>query len=588
MRRAAWFAVVLMAAGCGGSAAKLQPVGGVCSPQADGTSTECADGLCIALDATSTSGVCTRDCSKDGTCPEDYACKLSGRFGRVCLKDDRGCAVDEDCPAGHRCDAATKTCFIAVSRQLCAPCEDDAQCPAGGHCFTALGSGESFCTSVCDENGNCPEGYACSTLPDGTSNQCLPKAGSCDQGKALCAPCRGDNECGTALDLCVRNVVSGEQFCGTQCAPDAGAPCPDGFSCQDLRLDVSGTGPFQCVPNSNSCAGYCDSTDLHTQVLQCGLGRTCDLGSHQCQRANDGRMCSPCETNDDCAKTGNPNNACIVNTSVNSQHNGETFCAEPCPADDGDAVCLSDLGPGFSCTQVGQERFCTPNKGTCLSGLGQLGDDCSANSSNDCITGVCLVAGINGLQSICSATCAVDTECGDAHYRCCQTERITPTDGGAAFDTYDCSSRNPTDTGPQSGQGVCAPPGGAFGDDCSPGHAPCTSGACLDLGTAELCSQFCDTQGCPSGFVCQGAVNEATGEAQSVCFPQGGGLPGGDCTFGPAACASGLCIKKESTGSVCTVGCTTASDCPDNWTCVDDPPTVGPTQIPACIPPDLQ
>ena len=40
-------------------------------------------------------------------------------------------------------------------------------------------------------------------------------------------------------------------------------------------------------------------------------------------------------------------------------------------------------------------------------------------------------------------------------------------------------------TGPASGSGVCAPITGLFGDDCSPGQAPCQTGTCLDLGTAQ-------------------------------------------------------------------------------------------------------
>lgn len=580
MRQAAVCMVLLVAVGCGGSTTKKLPVGGACTPQADGKSDECADKLCLALDATSTSGVCTKDCSADGSCPEGYTCDNAGRFGRVCLKE-RGCKTNDDCPAGHQCDATTSTCYIKVSRTLCDPCEDDAQCPQGGSCFTALGSGEKFCTAACGANGDCPPGYACGNLPNGgKTNQCVPVSGSCNFGKQLCAPCRGDNECGTAVDLCVRNVVSGEQFCGKQCSPSRPGDCPSNFTCTDLKLDKSGTGPFQCVPNSNTCVGYCDSDDEHVQVIECGLGRTCDTAAHQCVPAADGRMCSPCETNDDCAKPGHPNNQCILNTSANSNHQGETFCAEPCPATDGDAICLQNLGPGFTCAAVGNEHFCTPNRGSCLSGLGTLGDDCSQNGTQDCITGVCITAGINGLQSICSATCATDGECGDPRYRCCQLNLTTG--------SYDCTARNDTNTGPQSGQGVCAPPGGNFGDDCSPGRPPCTTGACLDLGTAELCSSFCDTQGCPADFVCKAAVDPSTGAQKQVCFPAGGGVPGGDCTFGPAACASGLCIRKD-TGNICTAACSAGntSDCPSGWTC-EPTTTVDQQKVTVCIPPELQ
>ena len=578
MRSLALITALLSLAACGSSSAKKAPVGGSCTPQAQGKSDECADRLCLALD--SSSGVCTRDCSKDSICPDGFTCDTAGKFGRVCLKN-RGCKTTNDCPAGHTCDAATSRCYIKVSRSLCAPCEDDAQCPAGGQCFTALGSGERFCTSPCSAGGVCADGFTCSSLPGGKTNQCVPSSGSCNFGKSLCQPCRGDNECGTALDLCVRNVVSGEQFCGKQCAVGRAGDCPNGFSCQDLKLDKSGKGPFQCVPDSNTCRGYCDSPDEHVQTLECGLGRTCDTAARQCQAAADGRMCAPCQTNDDCAKPGHANNQCIVNQSPNSPSHGETFCAEPCPAQGGDAVCLQNLGPGFQCQQVGNEHFCTPARGTCLAGLGRLGDDCSRNGTEDCVTGVCLVAGVNNLASICSATCAKDTDCGDSRYRCC--DRVTDARGAQ---TYNCALRDATNTGPKSGAGVCAPPGGAFGDDCSPGRPPCTSGACLDLGTAQLCSQFCDTQGCPADFSCQSALNASDGTTQMVFFPTGGGVLGADCTFGPAACADRLCIKKDS-GNVCTKACTAVADCPAGNSC-DPTVTVDGQKLKVCLPPALQ
>lgn len=566
MRSTAIVLAALFAVGCSGGDIKKQPVGGSCVPQSDPhTAPDCADNFCLAID--SATGVCTKSCADDPTaCPTGFSCELRGSYGRICLKAT-GCATDDDCPAGHVCDLDTKECYIKVSRSLCSPCEDDAQCPVGGACFTALGSSEKFCTTPCDNNQVCPDGYVCENLPaegsthsNGVTNQCVPKSESCDFGKGLCAPCRGDNECGGALDLCVRNVVSGEQFCGTQCSPDAGLPCPDNFTCEDLKLNGEDTpGPFQCVPNSNSCVGYCDSSDAHVVLEECGLGKSCDTDAKQCVAASDGRQCAPCQTNDDCQKPDHPNNLCLVNDSVNSDAHGETFCAEPCPATGGDALCLSDLGPGFICSAVGNEHFCTPSSGSCSKGLGRLGDDCSQNEGKDCVTGVCLVAGINNLSSICSATCAADSDCGDSRFRCCDWDHDS--------NHYDCSARNQTNTGPASGSGVCAPPGGSFGDDCSAGRPPCTSGQCLDLGTAQLCSESCGSDGdCPPDFACETATDSSTGEDSSVCFPKGGGVVGSDCTFGPAACSDRLCIKKES-GNECTKECSDASDCPDGYSC---------------------
>lgn len=574
--------------GCG-SSTKKSAVGASCVPQTDGTSTECANGLCIALD--SATGVCSKDCTKLGNadCPTGFTCQTSGRFGQVCLKT-AGCKTDPDCPAGHRCDTATNTCFIKVSRQLCDPCQASEQCPQGGECFTSKGSGEQFCTAPCDSSGNCPTGFKCQSLPDnGLTNQCVPVSESCNFGKALCQPCKGDNECGTALDLCVRNVVSNEQFCGKSCTPSRPSDCPASFSCVDLAGGV-GKPRYQCVPNSNTCKGFCDGTDEHTQTIECGVGRTCALTTHQCEPATDGRQCSPCQVNDDCAKPGKPFNQCILNDSPNSSFRGETFCAEPCVATDPNAC--TQLGAGFSCSAVGGQHFCTPNRGTCQSGLGTLGDNCSANGSNDCLAGVCLVAGEG---SVCSAECTTDSQCTsvNANFRCCTLVPGSPA-------TYDCA-RTDTQTGPNPGaSGVCAPLGGAFGDDCSPGHPPCSTGACLDLGTAELCTVAgCDPvgqTGCPADFSCQSAVDSSdpTGAtSKNVCFPTGGGGQGSSCAFGPAACEDRLCIKKDS-GNVCTRQCTSPADCATNgvtgWGCElknlvgDTDPT---KKIKICTPPGV-
>jgi hypothetical protein len=576
---------------CSGNSTKLGGVGSPCIPQPDGGSDQCADKLCLQLETNS--GICTKSCATNHLCPDGFTCDTAGQFGLVCQRAT-GCKTDDDCPAGHVCDQTTDTCYIKVSRELCSPCEDTLQCPQGGSCFVAKGSGERFCTAPCNSDGSCPPGFQCQSLPDnGPTNQCVPVTESCNFGKPLCAPCKGDNECGNYLDLCVRNVVSGEQFCGTQCAPSRN-DCPSAFHCEDLS--GADAGPFQCVPDSRTCQGYCDSTDEHTQTIECGLGRSCDTSANQCQPATDGRQCSPCQTNDDCAKGQHSGNECILNADPNSQYNGETFCAEPCPAGDGGTQqCVDNLGLGFNCMPIGNESFCIPARGTCTTGLGELGDNCSANLGADCVTGVCLVA---GLGSICSATCTQDAQCNNDRYHCCLLVDLgQATDGGGDQQVYDCTQRNSTDTGPaNNGMGVCAPLGGSFGDDCSPGRPPCASGACLDLGTAELCTDQCpDGSTCPPNFTCEPATqgdlfDGGSGDSINVCFPQGGGVVGSDCTFGPAACADRLCIQKDS-GNVCTKACDGGiSDCPTGYDC-EATILVGSTatnKTPVCIPPTLQ
>ncbi len=578
---------VAFLAACGSSGAAQLSYGAACVPGE--ASTECTDGLCVALD--DQSGFCTRTCDDD--CPQGSVCEAAGRYGKIC-RPLVGCKTEVDCPAGHTCNAETGNCYIAVSRSLCSPCQDVSQCPSGGACFKAIGSGEQFCTSACGADDTCPTGYECREAPVGAANalvkQCVPVSETCNQGRRLCTACEGDNECGGPADLCVRNVVSGERFCGRDCnpaknvCPAAGCEpalldsaqnpeCPNGFSCVNLSLNGAGIGrgPFQCVPNSNSCVGFCDASAEVGQVSQCGLGKLCV--DNKCQPATDGRMCASCSDNDDCRGGGFTENRCITNNCTDCPFRGESFCSTAC-ADD--AACTASFGVGFVCKPVADptgvmRSYCMPQRGTCQSGLKRLGDDCSGQGAQDCVTGLCVAS---GLASFCSVSCAADADCDDGRYRCCE----------AVASGYDCSAEHRAGEGPKSGAGVCSPTGGLFGDDCAPGRAPCQSGTCLDLGTARVCTVTCASGACQSGFSCRKA-QVAGGEPVDVCFPNGGGKAGSSCSFGPAACESGLCIRKDS-GNICTLGCTTSTDCPESWTC-ELSLSVTNQSMQSCLPPVL-
>jgi len=271
-----------------------------------------------------------------------------------------------------------------------------------------------------------------------------------------------------------------------------------------------------------------------------------------------------------------------VNNCPDCANKGETFCAEPCPcADaacaDGTKQCQAHFGTGFLCTKVGTGSFCVPQRGTCQSGLGRVGDSCTVKGPADCVSGTCLSY---GKTALCSAACAKDSECGDPRsFRCCDK----------SGDFYDCGKRNAGNDGPASGAGVCAPNGGLFGDDCRPGRPPCQSGTCLDIGTARLCTVPCGTgDTCPTDFVCREAFSDTGTEKKAVkiCFPDGGGAPDSDCTFGPAACSDRICIKKES-GPVCSKPCEISEDCPAEWGCTEVTPLGKEEKIKACLPPGV-
>ena len=448
----------------------------------------------------------------------------------------------------------------------------------GGTCHAEGTLGEAFCAPACGAGGTCATGYLCAAASAGGAKRCLPASGgvigSCRGGRALCAPCSGDLECGKAGDLCVRNLISDESFCGTHCAVNA--DCPSGFSCTDLS--GTGAGPQQCVPNSGTCAGYCDSTDPATVQRECGLGSSCETTSHKCRRSTDGSVCASCQSDDDCANPANPSARCLSNRTQGSPFFGDRFCGKDCSSGTcpgpgcsrNAAACL----PGFECVGIGDGGAwpyqCAPVRGSCIGGLGGLGNSCDRNGAADCVSAIC---GQFGTEHECTLACKQDPDCGDARWHCCSA---------VGSNSYDCTK--PANGAP----GVCAPVGGSFGDDCAPGSPPCQGGLCLDLGTAQLCTQGCKAAtDCPSGFSCQQAAlknaDGTLGAQTNVCFPQGGGGVGADCAFGPAACSTHLCLKKDN-GNVCTQTCTVSSDCPGQWTCGSAPDADGTTKQ-VCLPP---
>ena len=535
------------------SAASL---GGDCLAGGDSA---CASGRCLAID--SATAVCTQPCAAASDCPPAFFCAgVAG--GRSCLPRELGaCAADADCPAGHKCDVKASLCYVPVQRGPCAPCTSDLQCPAGGGC-RAETTGERYCTAAC--GAGCAEGFTCA------SGQCVPSSGTCRGLKPLCAACRGDAECQGFGNLCVKNLVSGEAFCAKGCA--GGGRCPPNFACQDLS--GAGGGPFQCVPDSGSCQGFCDGADDATVARQCGLGRACDRANARCIPAADGRLCAPCADDDQCS-AGGAGAMCVVVTQKDSPYRGETFCGRDCASASGGAD-AAKCPAGFGCVSLASDHAtppwqCVPSRGTCVHGTGGQGDAC-VHGAGDCLSGLCLEY---GAATLCSAACAASGDCGRG-WRCCAVS--------ADGKSFDCA------TAPGA-SGVCAPSDGQLGDDCAPGRAPCETGYCLDLGTTHLCTRACGGTGpsCPAGFHCDKAretsADGTTGASVDVCFPDGGGDVGGDCAFGPAACQSHLCLKKPS-GNVCTKPCAADGDCPAGFTCGSGP-TVDQMTVQVCLPPGL-
>lgn len=565
------WAIALFVPGCRVLDGDYLATGEFCSP--DGPD-RCRPGFCLPLDEST--GVCSESCLRHSDCPRPLICEPEHGGERAICKPGFLCGVDSECPSGHRCDAASGSCFIPVSRGPCSACQADPQCPPGGRCLQAKATGERFCTQPCGTDGSCPRGYVCG------GGQCIPESGTCEGGRPLCAPCTGDAACGDGNDLCIENLKSRKKFCSRSCNEkckrngngeweDEGQPCvsecPENFECSDLS--GVGSGPFQCVPFADTCEGYCEGGSLEKDRLYCGLGRTCDADLSRCVPAADGRVCAPCINDDSC----NQGTSDVVSRCAIELETGSRFCVTECESD---GACRQQMGPGFSCVDVEGTKLCLPDGG-CGNGEGRLGEDCGKEGAASCLGGVCLHYGPVG---ICSGRCSVDDDCGSG-YGCCGLDWDEELGGH----TWDCAVRD------GNAGAICVPKGGGFGEACGDGRPPCADGYCLDLGMSRVCTRGCGTSGsCPVGFRCVDArITDSDGSTASrvpVCFPEGGGGPGADCTFGPAACADQLCITKSS-GNVCTQRCEHDRDCPKGWGCgVSE--LVGGAKHPVCLPPDLK
>jgi hypothetical protein len=322
----------------------------------------CTPGFCLTLDTHT--AYCSQECQGPTDCPTGFICLAYGTRGKVCQALGAGgvCSSDNDCPAGLKCDVGSARCYVPVTRSACGACTSDLQCGAGGTCH-AEASGETFCAPVCD-SGSCPTGFLCAPAADaGNAMRCLPlqagssppAAGSCRGGRPLCAPCSGDLECGKPGDLCARNLISEESFCATKCTKNT--DCPNNFSCTDLS--GKGTGPFQCLPNSGTCAGYCDiasTTGTADIARECGRGSTCDYANRKCARLTDGSLCAACESDLDCS-THVGTARCVQNVTAGSPFQGQKFCGSDCSLGTCPGVgCTANPSactPGFACAAIG-------------------------------------------------------------------------------------------------------------------------------------------------------------------------------------------------------------------------------------------
>ncbi len=63
----------------------------------------------------------------------------------------------------------------------------------------------------------------------------------------LCGACPAEGRCGDDNDACLKQLETGETFCGRDCSENGG--CPRGYACRDVR-----NAERQCVPFDGTCS----------------------------------------------------------------------------------------------------------------------------------------------------------------------------------------------------------------------------------------------------------------------------------------------------------------------------------------------
>lgn len=101
-------------------------------------------------------------------------------------------------------------------------------------------------------------------------------------GGDLCDTCEDNDDCGGPQDYCLRNLETGEVFCGKWC--NSPSDCPSGFICVEVTTD--GGTINQCVPESGTCGDIPEDC-----VPPCGPGEVCRDGVCVPESSDDQQHC---------------------------------------------------------------------------------------------------------------------------------------------------------------------------------------------------------------------------------------------------------------------------------------------------------
>ncbi len=531
---------------CDGTGGCVAPLGLNCL-----TGAQCISGLCV--DGVCCEGPCDGACQRcnggrepgrcvfapagtdpDAECSEGALCDGQG----ACVQPlGVHCESASDCLSGHcsggvccrtGCDDICESCALSTSRGLCAAvgrgqdpedeCPGDETCDGQGRCVAPAGSScavpeeclSGFCVGgVCCE-GPCNAPCLSCNLP-GLAGRCsFVPVGTDPEGR-----CAGDAVCGQG-GRCVALVG---RACNSGLAECASGFCSDGLCC-----DSECGGPcFSCALPGSS--GQCKAAPLGTNPRDsCPAGQRCD-GRGACKRP-DGVSCS---SSDQCLSGFCTDGVCC-----------DSACQEAClDCRSGTALGLCSPSPrGIDPDDDCPGTMICDGAGACVQ---RNGAPCTA--AVDCLSKHC--AGGVCCASPCSDPCETCDSPGLAGL-------CLPLPAGTVL----LSGCPPGQV--CSGFGTCSTPDGggcAADEECLSGV--CAHGLCCDRRCSRPC-EGCDLEGsrgrcslvpagdspragCPSGTVCDGAVN---------CVR----LNGVPCLIG-SQCLSGLCVDEVCCDGACTEAC---------------------------------
>lgn len=553
-------------------------------------------------------GVCksNTDCSGNSICRQD---RCEARID--CFQDEniyaeqcpgRGCEDDSTCPGGY-CDPTESKC-VPGERPACTGNADCKTSVDGPFCLASVSNGEDARCVECVLTEDCPPSGGKSFNCVGNACVPVPAAGGCTKGSdcktpalpvcnvqaKTCVECVRDGDCKANLPRCDTATFT--------CKAAVSTGCSDGASCVDKICDA----------NTKECRACILGDD-------CGIGRTCNVGTGQCLP---NVPVGECNADSDCTKKLTADGGAALPAGYNLICNkaGVTPVCVPCQINNQCTV------PGTECAEFeavyDNVKICgvVPSSETCT--VATLEDDCTSDTA----------ACVNGL---CSATCSISDQCRDGQACAngqCVVEACTPGSctGGlvcVAGACTNCTTDQQCAAGDVCQAGLCVTPNPtgnlALGSQCA-ADVDCASKLCREFDNIsaatkfKVCTSVCTrtnstasvVEDCPvappagvargtlaaltatKGFACAPFIGKQINgqpiDGVSLClhsddfdrasgsvtatadaFTKAAGVANGgsalSCQSGITIAASGYVSEVPNTNDLCSMGCGSRGDC---------------------------